>query len=197
MNISDNILQVQDLKVAFDKKEILHGVDFNIKRNSITALIGQSGCGKSTLLKSLDLIVCEEEGKVSGKILFEGNNIFDVPAETLRKEIGIVFQQAIVFPTSIYENIAFGLKYHFKLNKEELYERVKQCLLKAKLFDEVSEKLFENADKLSGGQQQRLSIARELAVKPKILMLDEPCSALDIKNTLLDRKSTRLNSSHL
>ncbi|MEG0894826.1 MAG: ATP-binding cassette domain-containing protein [Oscillospiraceae bacterium] len=180
-----DIIKAENLSVSFSKKEVLHNLNFTVKKNTITSIIGQSGCGKSTLLKALNLIIYEENGTINGKIEFENTDILTLPLQTIRKEIGMVFQQPVVFPTSIYKNMEFGLKYHFKLSKQQTDEKITLCLKQAKLYDEVCNNLSDNAEKLSGGQKQRLSIARELAIEPKILMLDEPCSALDIKNTLM------------
>ena len=179
------ILKVENLSVGYGKKQVLNNVSLTVKQNAITALIGQSGCGKSTLLKTLNLISQEEGAKISGTISFLGKDINSMEKEAVRKEIGMVFQQPIAFPMSIFENVAFALRYHHKYSKNELMERVNSCLKEAKLYDEVKDDIQQSALKLSGGQKQRLSIARQLAVMPKILMLDEPCSALDIKNTLM------------
>ena len=155
-----------------------------IPKNKITVIIGSSGCGKTTFLKSINRIVEEECGTMSGDIFIDGKNICDMPKEALRKQIGLVFQSPLVFPFSVEQNILYPLNYHFRLNKSEQIDRVAHYLQLTGLYDEIKRDLTMPAYKLSGGQKQRLSIARCLCIEPSILMLDEPCSALDMKNTI-------------
>lgn len=173
------------INVFYGKKHILHDISLGIEKNKITSIIGQSGCGKSTLLKSLNRIIEEENGRIKGSLYLSGKNILEMDKERLRKTIGMVFQQPIVFPFSIEKNMTYGLNYHFSLNRQDRDERVRQYLSMSGLYDEVKGDLSMLATKLSGGQKQRLAISRALSVEPEILLLDESCSALDMKNTLL------------
>lgn len=178
------ILEVNNLNINFGKKKILKDINLKIRKNEITVILGQSGCGKSTLLKSLNKIVEEEGGKIEGEILLEGENINKISLQNLRKQIGLVFQNHVVFPFSIEKNLTYALEYHNNFNKSELEERKIELLKETKLYDEVKDNLNMYAGKLSGGQKQRLSIAMCMSVKPKIILLDEPCSSLDVKNTM-------------
>jgi phosphate transport system ATP-binding protein len=177
-------IEIEQLGVGYGEKQILSDVSLYIPTKKITAVVGQSGCGKSTLLKSINRIIEEDGGKIEGKILLDGRDTTDIPKEELRKNIGLVFQQPIVFPYSIEKNIAYVLNYHFNISKQEVQKRTQYYLEVAKLYDEVKANLMMPANRLSGGQQQRLAIARSLCVEPEVLLLDEPCSALDMKNTI-------------
>jgi len=179
------MITTTDLQVFYGDKQILKNLSCIIPENRITAIIGASGCGKSTFLKTLNRIVEEEGGKISGEIVINGNPIFEMPKETLRKRVGLVFQTPLAFPLSVEKNILYPLNYHFTLSKNEQTERVKHYLQLTGLYEEIKEDFNMSATKLSGGQKQRLSIARCLCIEPEILMLDEPCSALDIRNTIL------------
>ena len=178
------MVEFSGLRAGFGKKEILHGIDLAVKKNKITAIIGQSGCGKTTLLKTVNRIFEVEGGYIQGKITVDGQDIMKISKEELRKRVGIVFQQPIAFPYSIEKNLTYVLKYHYNLSKEELKKRCEECLREARLYDEVKEQMSMSAAKLSGGQKQRLAIARSLCVNPELMLLDEPCSALDMKNTM-------------
>ena len=178
------MVEFSGLRAGFGKKEILHGIDLAVKKNKITAIIGQSGCGKTTLLKTVNRILEDEGGYIQGKITVDGQDIMKISKEELRKRGGIVFQQPIAFPYSIEKNLTYVLKYHYNLSKEELKKRCEECLREARLYDEVKEQMSMSAAKLSGGQKQRLAIARSLCVNPELMLLDEPCSALDMKNTM-------------
>ena len=167
------MLNIENLKCGFGKHEILHGISLTIPKGQITAIVGQSGCGKTTFLKTLNRMVEEE-----------GTDIKSLPKEKLRRRVGMVFQQPIAFPHSIEKNLSYVLKYHGVRNKKEIAEKITESLQKAKLYDEVKDQLKKSALKLSGGQKQRLAIARSLCADPEILLLDEPCSALDMKNTI-------------
>ncbi|MBR6566199.1 MAG: phosphate ABC transporter ATP-binding protein [Spirochaetaceae bacterium] len=194
------IIQVSDLHLWYGQTEALRGIDISIPENNITALIGPSGCGKSTFLKSLnrmnDLI---PEVRIEGEILYQNQNIYDksVDVNSLRKEIGMVFQKPNPFPMSIYDNIAYGPRTHGITRKSELDQIVEESLKGAAIWDEVRDRLKKNALGLSGGQQQRLCIARALAVKPKILLMDEPTSALDpISTTRIEELTLELREKY-
>ncbi|MCS6963930.1 phosphate ABC transporter ATP-binding protein PstB [Thermoflexus sp.] len=176
------ILEAQNLTVYYNGRPAIEGVNLRIPRRRITAIIGPSGCGKSTLLRCFnrmnDLI---PSARVEGKVLFEGVNIYapDVDVVEVRRRIGMVFQKPNPFPKSIYENVAFGPRIHGVRDRRKLDEIVERCLRAAALWDEVKDKLHQNALTLSGGQQQRLCIARALATEPEVLLMDEPASSLD------------------
>ena len=177
-----NIIDVKKMCLWYGEHKALNNINIEIPEKCITAFIGPSGCGKSTFLKTLyrmnDLI---PGVKITGDIRYEGTDIFskEVDVNSLRKEIGMVFQKPNPFPMSIYDNVAYGPRTHGITNKVELDEIVERALKDAALWDEVKDRLKKNALGLSGGQQQRLCIARALAVQPKILLMDEPTSALD------------------
>ena len=180
-------LTVDDLRLNYGDKEALHGVHMQIPQNRVTAFIGPSGCGKSTLLRCFNRMNDLVEGcTISGKILHEGKDIYqrNVEVAELRRRIGMVFQKPNPFPKSIYENVAYGLRIQGINKKRILDETVEWSLRSAALWDEVKDRLDDSALGLSGGQQQRLVIARTVAVKPDVLLLDEPASALDPLSTL-------------
>ncbi len=176
-------LEVKSLKAFFGKTEALKGVSVNIPERKITAIIGPSGCGKSTLLRCMDRMhELTPTARVEGEILLDGENIYasDMDAVRVRQRIGMVFQKANPFPTmSIYDNVAAGLKLNGVRDRKRLDEAVERSLKLSFLWDEVKDRLKESGARLSGGQQQRLCIARSLAVEPEIILMDEPCSALD------------------
>lgn len=183
--LSKNILEIKDFSMSYGENRVLKDINLNIERNRITAIIGASGCGKSTFLKSLNLMITEEkDSKISGKIYFEGRDTKEFKIEDLRKKIGLVFQIPTPFPFSIYKNMIYAPVYYGIKDKKELDKIVKDKLILAGLYEEIKDKLDKSALSLSGGQQQRLCIARELTVEPEVLLLDEPCSALDIQNTM-------------
>lgn len=180
-------IQVNDFRLYYGEKRALHGINMSIPKKRVTAFIGPSGCGKSTLLRSFnrmnDLVdICRTEGE----ILFDNNDIFNrtVDVTDLRRRVGMVFQKPNPFPKTIYENVAYGLRIQGINKKRIIDERVEWSLKGAALWDEVKDRLHDNALGLSGGQQQRLVIARTIAVEPEVLLLDEPCSALDPISTL-------------
>ncbi len=182
VDVPDPLLEVRDLSLYYGPKKALDGVRFNIPRKKITAFIGPSGCGKSTLLRCVNrLNDMVESVRIEGDILLEGASIYDpaVDVNMLRKRIGMVFQKSNPFPKSIYENIAYGCRIHGVKRKSELDRIVERSLTQAALWDEVKDRLHDSALGMSGGQQQRLCIARALAVNPEVILLDEPCSALD------------------
>lgn len=179
-----NILKVKNLSIEMENKKILNNIDMEIKINKITAIIGPSGCGKTTFLKSLNRLIEEnQEVKIEGKILFQDRDITDINIDEFRKKVGLVFQNPTPFPFSIYKNMVYAPIYYGEKNKKRLESIVREKLEDAGLYDEVKDNLKKSALKLSGGQQQRLCIARALTVDPQILLLDEPCSALDIQNS--------------
>ena len=174
------VFNLQDLRVSYGAYQAVSQVSLTIARSEITAFIGPSGCGKSTLLRSFnrmnDLI---PGAKVEGLLAYHGIDIYgpDVDPIEVRRKIGMVFQKPNVFPKSIYDNVAYGPRVnHIKANMDDLVE---ECLTKAALWDEVKDDLKKSADALSGGQQQRLVIARCIAVRPEVILMDEPCASLD------------------
>ncbi|WP_339321599.1 phosphate ABC transporter ATP-binding protein PstB [Paenibacillus sp. FSL W8-0194] len=178
--------RTEHLSVFYGQYEAVKNISLSFPEKSVTALIGPSGCGKSTFLRSLNRMNDEiSQAKIKGRIWIDGVDINDPGTDViqLRQKIGMVWQKPNPFYKSIYENIAFGPKYHGIKNKKELDEIVETSLRKAALWDEVKDRLKQSALSLSGGQQQRLCIARALSVKPGILLLDEPASALDPVST--------------
>ncbi|WP_286240584.1 phosphate ABC transporter ATP-binding protein PstB [Neptuniibacter halophilus] len=180
-------LKVKDLKLCYGDNEALHGIDLDIPKNRVTAFIGPSGCGKSTLLRCFNRMNDLVDGcNITGQILLDEQNIYDrnVDIAELRRRVGMVFQKPNPFPKSIYENVAYGLRIQGVTKKRVIDETVEWALKSAALWDEVKDRLHESALGMSGGQQQRLVIARTIAVKPEVLLLDEPASALDPISTL-------------
>ena len=183
----DVCLQVQDLNLYYGEAQALKDINMPIQRKRVTAFIGPSGCGKSTLLRCFnrmnDLV---DSARVEGRILLDGNDIYapSVRVAQLRQRVGMVFQKPNPFPKSIYENVAYGLRLQGVKSRRSLDEIVEKALRGAALWDEVKDRLHENALGMSGGQQQRLVIARAIAVEPEVLLLDEPASALDPISTL-------------
>lgn len=175
-------LKIEDLSAYFGEKKILDSITFDIPSKAITAIVGPSGCGKSTFVRTINRMNDRFENfRASGEIILDGENILSkgYPLESLRMRIGMVFQRPNPFPKSVYENVAFGLKIHGIRDKKVLDERVYSSLKAAAVYEQVKDDLSLNAYKLSGGQQQRLCIARALAVKPEVILLDEPTSAID------------------
>ena len=175
-------ITVKNLAFYYGTFKALQGVSLDIYQKQVTALIGPSGCGKSTFIKSLNRIgELEANVKIDGKVDFFGQNIYSprVNLNRLRRQIGMVFQKPNLFPMSIYDNVAYGIRIARHCPKSELDGIVESAIKGAALWDEVKDKLYKSALGLSGGQQQRLCIARSLAVRPKVLLMDEPCSALD------------------
>ena len=182
MPAQEMIMECHDLEVHYGSYLAVRDVNLQIHRNEITALIGPSGCGKSTILRCFnrmnDLI---PTAKVSGRVIYRGIDLYgpDANAGEVRRRIGMVFQKPNPFPKSIFDNVAFGPRVNGKPSKQETEELVVRSLKRAALWDEVKDRLKQSAFSLSGGQQQRLCIARALAVNPDVLLMDEPCSALD------------------
>ncbi|MCH4084394.1 MAG: phosphate ABC transporter ATP-binding protein PstB [Olsenella sp.] len=180
--VQNPVLHTHDVTVDYSGKRALNETSLSFESGTVTALIGPSGCGKSTFLRCINLMNREIPGcVVGGKIVYHDINVNTKGIDTLwlRKRVGMVFQQPNPFRKSIYENIAFALKSHGMTKKDELDERVEKSLRAAALWDEVKDKLRDSAYALSGGQQQRLCIARTLALQPDVVLMDEPCSALD------------------
>lgn len=177
------VIKTENLKVSYGNKKVIKNINTSFEKNKITAIIGPSGCGKSTLLKSLNRTIEEYGGRAEGSIYLNNINYKDIDVQELRNKIGMVFQTPVVFPFSIYKNMTYAPIYYGEKNREKLQEIVVKYLQKAGLYEEVKGDLNMQASKLSGGQQQRLVIARCLTVNPEVILLDEPCSALDIKNT--------------
>jgi phosphate transport system ATP-binding protein len=177
---------IKDLRFYYRNFEALQGINLELYDRRVTAFIGPSGCGKSTLLRILNRIYDLYPGqRATGQVLIDGKDILDPRQDLnlLRARVGMVFQKPTPFPMSIYDNVAFGIRLYESLSAQDLDARVEQALHRAALWDEVKDKLKQSGLSLSGGQQQRLCIARAIAVKPEILLLDEPCSALDPLST--------------
>jgi phosphate transport system ATP-binding protein len=175
-------ISVRDLNFFYGDQKALKAISLPLYMGKVTAFIGPSGCGKSTLLRVLNRMYdLYPNQRADGEVLFDGQDILSARQDLnlLRARIGMVFQKPTPFPMSIYENIAFGIRLYEKLSKSELDERVETSLRRAALWEEVKGKLNANGLSLSGGQQQRLCIARTVAVKPEVILFDEPCSALD------------------
>jgi phosphate transport system ATP-binding protein len=182
LQLKQSKIRVEDFNHWYGDNHVLKDINMDIKSNIVTAIMGPSGCGKSTLLRSInrinDLIPIS---RTSGSIYIDGENIFqeDIDVYELRKRVGMVFQKPNPFPMSIYDNIAYAPKLHGLSEKDELDRIVEKSLRGSALWDEVKDRLDESAYSLSGGQQQRLCIARALSINPEIILMDEPCSALD------------------
>lgn len=175
-------IKISGLNFFYGKVQSLKNIEMDIYAKKVTAIIGPSGCGKSTLLRTLNRIYELYPGhRAQGEIIYNGRNILDSNQDVnmLRARIGMLFQRPTPFPMSVYENIAFGIRLYEALSKAEMNGRVETALRRAALWDEVKDKLFDSGLSLSGGQQQRLCIARSIAVKPEVLLLDEPTAALD------------------
>ena len=194
-----NILTVKNLNFFYGKSQALFGNNLDIAKNKITAIIGPSGCGKSTHIRAYNRIYeLYRDQRADGEILLNGENILspEIDVIDLRRRIGMIFQKPSPFPMSIYDNVAYGLKVNYNIKGSEIEDRVVHALKGAALWDEVEDKLDQSGMALSGGQQQRLCIARAIAVEPEILLMDEPCSAIDpiatakIEELMLDLKST-------
>jgi phosphate transport system ATP-binding protein len=194
---TDVKMHVRDLDFFYGKSQALHSVSLPIVNKGVTAMIGPSGCGKSTLLRTMNRIYALYPGqRAKGSIMLDGENVLDrkVDVATLRSRVGMVFQKPTPFPMSIYDNVAFGVRLYEALSRADMDARVEESLRKAALWEEVKDKLKLSGLGLSGGQQQRLCVARGIAVRPEILLLDEPASALDplstakLEETIVDLK---------
>lgn len=196
----NEIITTKDVHLYYGKKEALKGITLDFPQGGIHALIGPSGCGKSTYLRCLnrmnDMI---DNVKITGDIRLDGNDIYSPQTDTvtLRKRVGMVFQQPNPFPFSIYENVVYGLRIAGIKDKEVLDERVETSLKQAAIWDEVKDDLKKSAVALSGGQQQRICIARVLAVRPEVILLDEPTSALDpVSSSLIEEMLLKLKEEY-
>jgi phosphate transport system ATP-binding protein len=193
-------LEVKNLNFYYGAFHALKSVNLSIPEKKVTAFIGPSGCGKSTLLRVFNkMYALYPEQRAEGEILMDGEDLLTSKKDIalIRSKIGMVFQKPTPFPMSIYENIAFGVRLFEKLSKGEMEERVEWALSKAALWKEVKDKLHQSGNGLSGGQQQRLCIARGIAIKPEILLLDEPCSALDpISTASIEELITELKEDY-
>ncbi|MEW6205333.1 MAG: phosphate ABC transporter ATP-binding protein PstB [Pseudomonadota bacterium] len=193
-------LEVKNLNFYYGSFHALKSVNLSIPEKKVTAFIGPSGCGKSTLLRVFNkMFALYPEQRAEGQILMDGEDLLTSKKDIalIRSKIGMVFQKPTPFPMSIYENIAFGVRLFEKLSKGEMEERVEWALSKAALWKEVKDKLHQSGNGLSGGQQQRLCIARGIAIKPEILLLDEPCSALDpISTASIEELITELKEDY-
>lgn len=184
---TETCIKVENLNLFYGEKQALHGINMEMQKKKVTAYIGPSGCGKSTLLRCInrmnDLV---DSARIEGKILLDGDNIYDksINVAALRRRVGMVFQKPNPFPKSIFENVAYGLRIQGINDKRVLEETVENALRGAALWDEMKDRLNDNALGMSGGQQQRLVIARAIAIEPEVLLLDEPASALDPISTL-------------
>lgn len=175
-------LEVNNLNFYYGDFHALKSINLRVPEKKVTAFIGPSGCGKSTLLRTFNkMYSLYPEQRAEGEILMDGENLITTKQDIalIRSKIGMVFQKPTPFPMSIFENIAFGVRLFEKLSKGEMEERVEWALTKAALWNEVKDKIHKSGSGLSGGQQQRLCIARGIAIRPEVLLLDEPCSALD------------------
>jgi phosphate transport system ATP-binding protein len=193
-------LTVKNLDFFYGKEQALFGNSVEIKENRVTAIIGPSGCGKSTHIRTYNRIYeLYREHTASGEIWFDGKNILAPGTDLLdlRRRIGMIFQKPSPFPMTVFDNIAYGLKLHFKLSRSELGDRVEDALRHAALWDEVKHKLKEPGLALSGGQQQRLCIARAIAAEPEVILMDEPASAIDpVATAKIEELMERLKSEY-
>jgi len=173
-------IKARNVDFFYGQKQVLQGISMDVRERKITALIGPSGCGKTTFLRILNrMYETVKHARAEGEVHLDTDNIFDLPLPNLRRRVGMVFQKPNPFPKSIFDNVAYGPRVHGLAGGARLAELVEQSLRGAALWDEVKDSLHKSGFSLSGGQQQRLSIARALAIDPEVLLLDEPCSALD------------------
>jgi len=193
-------IAVKNLDFYYGKFQALKNINLQIPEKKVTAFIGPSGCGKSTLLRIFNrMYELYPEQRAEGEIMFEGENLLTSKKDValIRSKVGMVFQKPTPFPMSIYDNISFGVKLFESLSRSDLDDRVEWALRKAALWGEVKDKLNQNGASLSGGQQQRLCIARGVAIKPEVLLLDEPCSALDpISTAKIEELITELKNDY-
>jgi len=200
INPADVLIEGRNVSVFYGHHEAIIGVSLAMARNHVTAMIGPSGCGKTTFLRAINRLNDLIPGcKVTGELLISGNNVYDprIDLVNLRRQVGLVFQKPNPFPKSIYDNIAYGPRLQGIHRRSELDIVVENCLRKAALWDEVKDRLAASALSMSGGQQQRLCIARALATRPTVLLMDEPCSALDpIATTKIEDLITELRKNY-
>lgn len=179
-----NILEIKNISISYDNKEILKNININVKKNEILCIMGQSGCGKSTLLSLINGFLEENGGKYKGEVILNGQNIKSMNLLNLRRKVSTLFQDSKPFPLSIENNILYPIEFYEGKIKDKK-ERVEKYLKDVNLYNEVKDNLKMSAVKLSGGQKQRLCIARMLTTNPDILIFDEPCSSLDEENSLI------------
>jgi phosphate transport system ATP-binding protein len=173
-------IRARNVDFYYGPKQVLEAISIDVREKQITALIGPSGCGKTTFLRTLNrMYETVKHARAEGELWLDGDNILELDLSSLRRRVGMVFQKSNPFPKSVFDNVAYGLQVHGIARRAKLTERVEQSLRAAALWDEVKDSLHKSALSLSGGQQQRLCIARALAIDPEVLLLDEPCSALD------------------
>jgi phosphate transport system ATP-binding protein len=175
-------ISVRGLNFFYGKEQALFDNQMEVKQHRVTAVIGPSGCGKSTHIRTYNRIFnLYRDQKASGEILMDGENILSSQTDLLelRRKIGMIFQKPSPFPMTVFDNVAYGLRQHYKMNRAELSDRVENALKRSAIWDEVKDKLNQPGNALSGGQQQRLCIARAIAPEPEVLLMDEPCSAID------------------
>jgi phosphate transport system ATP-binding protein len=191
-------ISVKHLEFFYGKDQALFDNDIEIKKNRVTAVIGPSGCGKSTHIRTYNRIFnLYREQRATGEIWMDGADILSSQTDLLdlRRRIGMIFQKPSPFPMTVFDNVAYGLRQHYRLSRSELSDRVEDALKRSAIWDEVKNKLSDPGNALSGGQQQRLCIARAIAAEPEVLLMDEPCSAIDpvatakIEDLILDLKS--------
>ena len=178
------ILDIKDIEVSIDEHPILQHITLPITEHAITAVIGPSGCGKSTLLATLNGSLQAPKKVSNGQIIYDGLSVESINQQVLRRQIGLIGQRPTVFPGTIEDNMLFALNYYKELSVIDRKAKAIQCLEQAGLYSEINSDMKRLASSLSGGQQQRLCIARSLTVDPRVMLFDEPCSALDIKNSL-------------
>lgn len=194
----ETAIRTRELSVSYDGKPALDRISVDFPGNRITSIIGPSGCGKTTLLLSLNDLIRETPGaKVTGEIYIGESRTDRIPVEELRRRVGLVFQTPMPFPFSVYRNLTYAPRYFGNHSKKELDRIVREKLEMVGLYDEIKDELGKSALKFSGGQQQRICIARALSVEPEVLLLDEPCSALDIKSiSVIEETLLRLREQY-
>lgn len=187
-------ISIKDLNLYYGLHQALKGIVLDVEKNEILSVIGPANSGKSSLLRVLNRLYEIDHARVSGTVLLDDTSIFQLPINDLRRRIGLIFATPVVLPGTIYKNLAYGPRLHNRYSKADLDALVHQALKSANLWDEVADRLDDSAARLSGGQQQRLCIARTLAMRPEVIMMDEPCSGLDpistakIEATMLELK---------
>lgn len=187
-------ISIKELNLFYDNVQALKNISLDVYPNEILAIIGPANSGKSSFLRTINRLVELDGARSNGEIKIDGVNITDIPVNELRRRVGMIFATPVVLPGTIYKNIVYGPKMHNRYTKKELDELVYFSLSSAGLWDEVKDRLWDSASCLSGGQQQRLCIARTIALKPEVIMMDEPCSGLDpistakIEKTMLELK---------